>query len=88
MEHLLAKGDAQKRRAATAMNARSSRAHALFILTLTQRDIKGPTKDSALPSSSRRAASDRVVTSQLYLADLGGSEQVLLYSERDRVCVC
>lgn len=76
MEHLLAKGDAQKRRAATAMNARSSRAHALFILTLTQRDVKDPSKDAA--ASSKRAASDRVITSQLYLADLGGSEQVHL----------
>jgi hypothetical protein len=60
---LLARGDAQKRRAATAMNARSSRAHALFVLTLTQRD-------------AAHARSGRVVTSQLYLADLGGSEQV------------
>ena len=33
---VLRTGEAQKRRAATAMNDRSSRAHALFILSLTQ----------------------------------------------------
>lgn len=33
---LVAKGDACKRRAATAMNERSSRAHTLFIVTLAQ----------------------------------------------------
>lgn len=33
---LVAKGDACKRRAATAMNERSSRAHTLFIVTLVQ----------------------------------------------------
>jgi kinesin family protein 5 len=53
-------GAAQKRRAATAMNDRSSRAHSLFILTLKQHCVKtGTTR-----------------TSKLFLADLGGSEQV------------
>ena len=33
---LIARGDACKRRAATAMNERSSRAHSLFILSLVQ----------------------------------------------------
>ena len=33
---LLDQGDQQKRRAATAMNERSSRAHSLFILSLRQ----------------------------------------------------
>ena len=60
LHRLLAIGEARKRRAATKMNARSSRAHALFIMTLVCRD----------------AVSDKEVHSQLYLADLGGSEQV------------
>jgi len=52
-------GDAQKRRAATAMNDRSSRAHALVILTLTQ----------------TRASTGVSRKSRLFLADLGGSEK-------------
>ncbi len=57
---LLDIGDKQKRRAATAMNDRSSRAHALFILNLDMEDEQ----------------SNVTVRSQLFLADLGGSEQV------------
>ena len=57
---LLRLGDEQKRRAATAMNDRSTRAHSIFILTLKQRDV----------------SSDVSMTSKLFLADLGGSEQV------------
>ncbi len=56
----LARGDAQKRRAATAMNDRSSRAHSIFILSLTQK--------CEATGVERR--------SKLFLADLGGSEQV------------
>lgn len=56
----LSRGDAQKRRAATAMNDRSSRAHSIFILSLSQ----------------ACAASGVQRTSKLFLADLGGSEQV------------
>jgi hypothetical protein len=57
---LLKIGEDQKRRAATAMNDRSTRAHGLFILHLKQRDIH----------------SDVTISSKLFLADLGGSEQV------------
>lgn len=57
---LLQLGEEQKRRAATAMNDRSTRAHGIFILTLKQRDF----------------SSDISMTSKLFLADLGGSEQV------------
>ena len=53
-------GESQKRRAATAMNDRSTRAHSIFILTLRQECEK--------TGASR--------TSKLFLADLGGSEQV------------
>jgi len=56
---ILKVGDSQKRRAATAMNDRSSRAHAIFILTLKQ-----------------TAPSGTVACSKLFMADLGGCEQV------------
>ena len=56
----LTKGDAQKRRSATAMNDRSSRAHAVFVVTLTQTD----------------EATGRELNSRLCLADLGGSEKL------------
>jgi kinesin family member 5 len=57
---ILRQGEQQKRRAATAMNDRSTRAHGIFILNLIQRDL----------------SSGVTVTSKLFLADLGGSEQV------------
>ena len=43
---VIAQGDKCKRRAATAMNERSSRAHAVFILSLTQ---VGTREGGALP---------------------------------------
>lgn len=58
--HLLKIGEEQKRRAATAMNDRSTRAHGIFILHLKQHDLN----------------SDVSISSKLFLADLGGSEQV------------
>lgn len=60
ISHLLSVGDEQKRRAATAMNDRSTRAHSIFILTLKQKNVH----------------SEVSMTSKLFLADLGGSEQV------------
>lgn len=57
---LLDRGEKQKRKAATALNARSSRAHTLFIVTLQQECIE----------------SGRTATSRLFLVDLGGSEQI------------
>lgn len=57
---LLDKGEKQKRKAATAMNSRSSRAHTLFIVTLSQECL-----DTGIASTSR-----------LFLVDLGGSEQI------------
>ena len=57
---LLRKGEAAKRKAATAMNARSSRAHSVFIINLTQK-----CNDNG-----------KTLNSKLFLADLGGSEQV------------
>jgi kinesin family member 5 len=60
LEDALTRGDAQKRRAETAMNQRSSRAHSLFIISLRQTAL----------------ASGVTITSKLFFADLGGSEQV------------
>jgi kinesin family protein 5 len=57
---LLAVGEEQKRRAATMMNERSSRAHSVLILSLKQRDVR----------------SGVVKESKAFLADLGGSEKV------------
>jgi len=56
---LLRKGESQKRKAATAMNERSTRAHSLFIITLQQYCDETGTK----------------ITSKLFLVDLGGSEK-------------
>ena len=57
---LLNVGEKQKRKAATAMNERSSRAHSIFIIRLKQ-----TCQDTGVTSMSR-----------LFLADLGGSEQL------------
>jgi hypothetical protein len=53
-------GEQQKRRATTAMNDRSSRAHSIFIMTLKQ----------SHPHSTI------TLKSRLFLADLGGSEKI------------
>jgi len=53
-------GEMQKRKAATAMNQHSSRAHAIFLLTLEQRSI----------------STHVIVKSRMLLADLGGCEQL------------
>jgi len=60
LERLLARGEANKRYAATAMNERSSRAHTLLVFSLERRP----------------PGHGLVLTSKLCLADLGGSEQV------------
>jgi len=60
---LLERAELSKRRAATQMNERSSRAHSLLMLTLEQRALGEP---EGVPP----------VVSQLCLADLGGSEKV------------
>ena len=57
---LLNRGEAQKRKAATAMNERSSRAHSILILTLRQKN----------------SVTGIGMTSRLFLVDLGGSEQL------------
>mmetsp|Transcript_4843 Transcript_4843/g.9815 ORF Transcript_4843/g.9815 Transcript_4843/m.9815 type:complete len:731 (+) Transcript_4843:4365-6557(+) len=56
---LLWRGEAQRRKAATAMNSRSSRAHSVFIVSLNQKCLN----------------SNKSIKSRLFLADLGGCEQ-------------
>lgn len=63
VRELLRKGDAEKRRSVTAMNERSTRAHAVIVLSLSQRLVRG-------------AADERLVESKLFLGDLGGSEKI------------
>jgi len=53
-------GEMQKRKAATAMNQQSSRAHAIFLLTLEQTSLR----------------TNATVKSRMLLADLGGCEQL------------
>ena len=57
---LLSEGEAQKRKAAKAMNSRSSCAHSVFIITLKQKCL---------------ADSGKNINSKLLLVDLGGCEQ-------------
>eukprot|EP01052_Picozoa_sp_SAG31_P041597 SAG31_NODE_6349_length_2052_cov_1.828469_2_plen_310_part_00 len=68
VEKLLQAGDAEKRRAATAMNDYSTRAHAVIVLNLTQQQLPSSTEAEDTP--------DFVVSSKLFLADLGGSEKI------------
>lgn len=63
LQELLEHGDAAKRRAATAMNERSTRAHTVFVLSLQVR------KDMDSAAATIRQ-------SRFYFADLGGSEQL------------
>jgi kinesin family protein 5 len=72
---ILERGEAQKRRAATAMNDRSTRAHSLFILTLKQ-SYTSPDAPTPTPSEDGAEIPRVTIQSRLFLADLGGSEQV------------
>ena len=78
----LAEGDARKRRAATAMNERSSRAHCVFSLRLTQALAERPSQTSSdIQTSSASDVGDSEtrtpsLTSRLCLVDLGGSEKL------------
>ncbi|CAJ1378317.1 unnamed protein product, partial [Effrenium voratum] len=63
LRELLQHGDEAKRRAATAMNERSTRAHTVFVLSLTV-----PQREEGKQVPPRR--------SRFYFADLGGSEQL------------
>jgi hypothetical protein len=82
---LLARGSAQKRRSATAMNEFSTRAHAVIVLSLTQRVQSAAAATAAASDIMPRPGQPpppppppphREITSKLFLADLGGSEKV------------
>ena len=60
---LLRAGELHKRVAATAMNNTSSRAHTVFLLSLTQR-------------GGEAEGEEKIITSQLALVDLAGCEQI------------
>jgi hypothetical protein len=60
---LLRAGELHKRVAATAMNDTSSRAHTVFLLSLTQR-------------AARDGGEEKLLSSQLALVDLAGCEQI------------
>ena len=69
---LLRAGEVHKQVAATAMNETSSRAHTVFLVTLTQRGSASPLGGDGDDS----AMSEGVISSQLALVDLAGCEQV------------
>ena len=73
IHNYLSEGDAQKRKACTAMNERSSRAHTVFILSLTQ------TVQGISPSTRKK------IGSKLMLVDLGGSEKLTKSRVHDSV---
>eukprot|EP00587_Corethron_hystrix_P002073 CAMPEP_0113327030 /NCGR_PEP_ID=MMETSP0010_2-20120614/18985_1 /TAXON_ID=216773 ORGANISM="Corethron hystrix, Strain 308" /NCGR_SAMPLE_ID=MMETSP0010_2 /ASSEMBLY_ACC=CAM_ASM_000155 /LENGTH=622 /DNA_ID=CAMNT_0000187697 /DNA_START=821 /DNA_END=2689 /DNA_ORIENTATION=- /assembly_acc=CAM_ASM_000155 len=58
LKGLLSEGELYKKKAATIMNAKSSRAHTLVVLTLRQKRIE----------------TSLTITSKLFMVDLGGSE--------------
>jgi len=65
---LLQHGEVAKRRAATAMNERSTRAHTVFVLSLSVQRRRRQSCEGDLQLPARR--------SRFYFADLGGSEQL------------
>mmetsp|Transcript_35521 Transcript_35521/g.81347 ORF Transcript_35521/g.81347 Transcript_35521/m.81347 type:complete len:762 (+) Transcript_35521:60-2345(+) len=69
-EELLARGAERKRKAATAMNERSTRAHTLLIFRLRQ----------------QASSQEQVKESLLFLVDLGGSEKVSKSKANELVC--
>jgi len=71
---LLRAGELHKRVAATAMNDTSSRAHTVFLITLTQRGGEGG--EIAGAGVGGEGEGERVIGSQLALVDLAGCEQL------------
>ena len=77
---LLDRGDAQRRVGETNMNARSSRSHAIFRLTVTRIDGKRPSdglaNESAGDLGDSPVSETQVRKSELMLVDLAGSERL------------
>ena len=61
VQALMREGERMKRKAATAMNDRSSRAHSMIIAKVRQRNLHNL----------------KEISSSLFMVDLGGSEQVV-----------
>ena len=76
----LERGEGNKRKAATAMNDRSSRAHSILIVSLKQTCFQKNEVFSADEDVDEGADVSR--TSQLFLADLGGCEQ----TKKSEIC--
>ncbi|CAD7965829.1 unnamed protein product [Amoebophrya sp. A25] len=70
LEKLLLEGDQAKRRAATAMNERSTRAHTILVLELTH----SLTRRSSSPGFPEEEIGRHA--SRLFIADLGGAERL------------
>ena len=58
------------------MNERSSRAHSLLLLTVTQQHQRASVGVGAVTAPGEHDTAAPIVVSQLCLADLGGSEKV------------
>jgi len=72
IDELLRVGDEAKRRAATAMNERSTRAHTIFVLSLA---VQSPGLAPGTGGGAAGATPTRRL-SRFFFADLGGSEQL------------
>ena len=70
---LLRAGELNKRVAATAMNEASSRAHTVFLVSMTQR------------GTSNGDDEEKLISSQLALVDLAGCEQIKQSKVRHRL---
>ena len=79
--NVLAQGSALRQTDATAINARSSRSHAVFSLNLVRKGAKGPTapadKRMSMPLEAMSGTEAMVTTdSKMHFVDLAGSERL------------
>ena len=74
-QELLQRGNERKRKATTEMNERSTRAHTLVIFRLRQKAPNFGAENE-----------EKIVESQLFLADLGGSEKVSKSKANENLC--
>lgn len=79
--NVLAQGSALRQTDATAINARSSRSHAVFSLNLVRKGAKGPTapadKRMSMPLEAMSGTEAMITTdSKMHFVDLAGSERL------------
>merc|ERR1719433_324625 len=74
LNELLRLGDEAKRRAATAMNERSTRAHTVLVLSLTTRQPRQQPQEQQPHKQQDQQHHPRM--SRFFFADLGGSEKL------------